>query len=98
MMRLVLFLALAVCSAALTSSFQLPEVDNVYPSTSKADFDSAWNSFVSETLSAYPSGANGVQDQCKPRKYEPSGSIQGTIVLLHGFTACPQQYDEVVRL
>ena len=33
-----------------------------------------------------------IQLNCEPTVYEPQGPKRGTIILLHGFTACPQQF------
>lgn len=32
------------------------------------------------------------QLNCEPTVYEPQGPKRGTVILLHGFTACPQQF------
>lgn len=40
---------------------------------------------------------SSVQEDCKPREFKPLGQHRGTVVLLHGFSACPQQYFEVAR-
>ena len=35
------------------------------------------------------------QLNCFPTKYEAHGPSRGTVILLHGFTACPQQFFEI---
>jgi len=41
-----------------------------------------------------------LQNDCRPRLVEPDGSVpyRGTVALLHGFTACPQQFFELSEL
>ena len=38
-----------------------------------------------------------VQASCEPLRFSPPASVphRGTVFLLHGFTACPQQFDEL---
>ena len=90
-MKIAYFITMTISIVASTFALQLPEVQNVAPNLQ--NFNAAWNSFLTQSLASYPGGS---QEQCKPRKYDATGAYQGTILLLHGFTACPQQFDEVV--
>jgi alpha-beta hydrolase superfamily lysophospholipase len=51
---------------------------------------------------AYLDRANpaSLQEDCRPRLVEPVGPVpyRGTVVLVHGFTACPQQLFELSEL
>lgn len=38
-----------------------------------------------------------IQENCKPRKYEAKGEVIGSVLMYHGFTACPQQYFELAE-
>lgn len=58
--------------------------------------DIAWQAYLSRTTArARPTG--GLQPACIPRRWVPPGNVarEGTVVLLHGFSACPQQYDDL---
>lgn len=43
--------------------------------------------------------ADELQPDCRPRLIEPSQGVEyrGTVVLLHGFSACPQQFFELAE-
>lgn len=56
-----------------------------------------WDRYTSRTAQEYGSGP-GFQPACKPRYHKGSGSYAGTVMLFHGFTACPQQFDLLVPL
>ena len=52
----------------------------------------AWQSYVADTIAASPNAS--LQPACVPRHYAPTAnSSRGVVVLFHGFSACPQQYD-----
>lgn len=53
-----------------------------------------WQSYV-EWASSKP-----LQPDCRPRRVDASPEVpyRGTVVLLHGFSACPQQYFELSAL
>lgn len=53
-----------------------------------------WDNYVADADSAAASVAGGLQPGCVPLVYEPTGSsnYKGTVMLFHGFTACPQQF------
>lgn len=36
-----------------------------------------------------------IQDECLPQRYQARRTYQGTVVLFHGYSACPQQFWEV---
>ena len=38
-----------------------------------------------------------LQDGCMPRRIEAQGTRKGVVFLLHGFTACPQQFDKLAE-
>lgn len=59
--------------------------------------DSAWDSYVAEIQDRYQK--KGIQDECKPKKVKYEGdTYKGVVLLLHGFTACPQQFDDLIPL
>jgi pimeloyl-ACP methyl ester carboxylesterase len=55
------------------------------------EFAEAWNAYAKKAES------RGLQENCKPRWYKAKEGVdfKGTIVLHHGFTACPQQFFEI---
>jgi esterase/lipase len=51
-----------------------------------------WNKY-SEALKK-----QNIQKNCMPRKIEPVNNLAvGTVIMFHGFTACPQQYFEIAE-
>jgi len=56
-----------------------------------------WKRYVKATAAAYaPLG--GIQPACAPRMHKHSGKYKGAVMLFHGFTACPQQWNDLVPL
>lgn len=51
--------------------------------------DKIWQQHL-DALSDQP-----IQEACKPYRIQAQGQHRGSVVLYHGFTACPQQYWEV---
>ncbi len=50
-----------------------------------------WDAYVSEVAS------NPLQEGCKPvAAFPPAGAYKGVALLLHGYSACPEQFDELV--
>jgi alpha-beta hydrolase superfamily lysophospholipase len=41
--------------------------------------------------------SEGIQTDCMPKQWNTDQPYKGTILLLHGFTACPQQYFETYQ-
>lgn len=62
-------------------------------STSKA----LWNTYV-KSVNDKAAVAGGFQEACKPSMHEARSSYRGAIMLHHGFTACPQQYELLVPM
>jgi pimeloyl-ACP methyl ester carboxylesterase len=58
-------------------------------SASRADAIKLWAEYVQVTVERAP---HGLQEACKPRRFEATAPYVGTVVLFHGFTACPQQF------
>lgn len=56
-----------------------------------------WDRYKARISKEYGS-RSGVQPPCEPQYHKGSGSFAGTIMLFHGFTACPQQFDELLPL
>lgn len=56
---------------------------------------SLWGDYAADAdAAAAPAG--GLQEACKPGMWPATAAYRGTIMLHHGFTACPQQFDLVV--
>ncbi len=87
-------IALAGSSCAQTARI----IDDPAPVTVGADREAAfyerWQAYV-DWESELP-----FQDSCAPRIEEPAEGVpyRGTAVLLHGFSACPQQYYDLAAL
>jgi alpha-beta hydrolase superfamily lysophospholipase len=79
-----LLIALALCSFSFSAHAFEGRHQN-------EEFNRRWTEYVAEAESV------PLQKECKPRLYEASDKVpfQGTIVLHHGFTACPQQFFEL---
>jgi len=61
----------------------------------RADLNGEWERYVKQTIANAP---NGLQQGCAPRRFKPVGGYKGLAVLLHGYSACPQQFDELAPL
>lgn len=57
-----------------------------------------WDSYVNSVTSSARSAAGGLQSECFPVKAEAQGNYRGAVLLYHGFTACPQQYKQLIPL
>lgn len=55
---------------------------------SDADIDEVWRFMRAEHL-------KDIQSQCEPQRFSPPANVKrrGVAILLHGFSACPDQYD-----
>ncbi|MGD8977647.1 MAG: alpha/beta hydrolase, partial [Gammaproteobacteria bacterium] len=91
--------ALAVCCLALcilTGCEQavpdLPPAAGLPPAG--ANLEQHWGAYL-DTLAGVP-----LQDGCEPFYRTPPPEIRrrGTVLMLHGFISCPQQYDELAEL
>jgi hypothetical protein len=70
------FLTISVCSSAFADA------------PSPGSLDAAWTDYLSKLDSS------SIQPNCFPKRVSPpSGTAtQGTVILIHGYTACPQQF------
>jgi len=61
-----------------------------------ASLDAQWDVYVKKVLADAP---HGLQQSCMPRRFKPTkGVTRGLAVLFHGYSACPQQFDELSPL
>lgn len=64
-------------------------------------FDGAADATLDDRWKVYASGARQVAllPDCAPRRVEPVPGVplRGTVLLLHGYSACPQQYFELAE-
>jgi len=79
-------------------AFPCETPDSLYlerPKPLNPEFDQAWDTYVSQTLSE-----NTLQIGCAPVRRSPPATVarKGVIILYHGFTACPQQFFEESKL
>lgn len=56
----------------------------------------AWDSYVAEVSTKYASP--GIQKDCVPVHYPATSAYKGVVVLVHGFSACPQQWFAMAPL
>lgn len=71
------------------STNQNPEsTDSQDPGSEALDL---WNKYSSRLLN------NGIQKSCQPRYVPAQGKYKGSVVLFHGYTACPQQFFELAE-
>eukprot|EP00656_Telonema_subtile_P042119 TRINITY_DN4756_c0_g5_i1.p1 TRINITY_DN4756_c0_g5~~TRINITY_DN4756_c0_g5_i1.p1 ORF type:complete len:381 (-),score=92.40 TRINITY_DN4756_c0_g5_i1:113-1255(-) len=54
--------------------------------------DAAWVRYLNHSAVA---AKRGLQSGCVPRRFRAQGPYRGMVVLFHGFSACPQQYDDL---
>jgi alpha-beta hydrolase superfamily lysophospholipase len=59
-----------------------------------------WSPKAEQLWLEYTQSLQGLnlQKGCEPRLWKEKTPLQGTVLLYHGFTACPQQYDELAEL
>jgi len=63
-----------------------------------AEASALWDAYVQRVTSEY-SSVSGLQPGCKPQFHKrTTRSYFGSIMLFHGFTACPQQFERIVPL
>lgn len=83
-------------TAVVVSCTTIPEPFGPPPEGAGATavFYSRWVEYLD---SAQP---GSLQEPCRPRLTEPADNLpyRGTVVLFHGFTACPQQFFELAEL
>jgi len=89
-------LCILMLTGVIVSCTTIPEPYESPPegSDSLAVFYSRWLTYLERT------NPGSLQDDCRPRLVEPVGRVpyRGTVVLLHDFTACPQQFFELSEL
>jgi len=62
--------------------------------SSQTSFENAWNEYVDSVTIG-----NDLQEACVPRKLSAETETKrGVVVLFHGFSACPQQWDLIAPL
>lgn len=99
MLRLLIAASIVIGLVALSSCAQTARIiDEPVPAEVGADreaiFYQRWEAYVGWE-SELP-----FQDSCAPLLQEPAAGValRGTVVLLHGFSACPQQYFDLAAL
>lgn len=96
MLRVFLFvLSVSTAAAASSSSSASSAASAAAPAGAPAggsrdQLTAAWEAYVNETISDAP---HGLQTGCRPLRIASSQTeAKGTILLFHGYSACPQQY------
>ncbi len=87
--------ALGIVGACSSEQVSLPPLAEPGVDQSRPEvFASRWQEYVDSVSS------ETLQSDCTPRLVEAATDVayQGTVVLLHGFSACPQQYFELAEL
>lgn len=69
--------------------------DSSSPKAFGARARTLWNQYVYELNQEYARNDMVIQEKCKPTLLEQQGKYRGTVILLHGFTACAQQFELV---
>ncbi len=96
---LALFLAAAVitgCSTDSVSLLPLNEQDTAIQSVKRGispNTLNAWNQYVNQVRST-----GKIQKGCTPFYKKAEGNVTGSVMLFHGYSACPQQYEELSAL
>lgn len=88
--------ASALAVALLAGCALRPPVFEPPPAGASRDavFDARWSQYLASTR------PEELQPDCRPRRIDPPPGVsyRGTIALLHGFSACPQQFFELAGL
>jgi len=58
--------------------------------------NSYWEQYVAAVTRKADASGRGYQDACKPQMHRNQGRYRGSIMLFHGFTACPQQFEKLI--
>lgn len=82
------------CQQAQTDSFSDSAAISAAQSSSNQSTVSAetlrkWDEYLKKEP------LNKIQEECLPRHFPARAAYQGTVVLFHGFSACPQQFWEI---
>jgi lysophospholipase L1-like esterase/predicted esterase len=79
----------AVVSMSEAAAGQLPEAVQLRSDGLSDEARAQWDSY----LASLP--LDQLQTSCRPMLVEPEGAYKGSVLLFHGFTACPQQFTEL---
>ena len=89
-------LCILMLTGVIVSCTTIPEPYESPPegTDSVAVFYSRWVAYLDRV------NPGALQNDCRPRLVEPVGQVpyRGTVVLVHGFMACPQQFFELSEL
>jgi alpha-beta hydrolase superfamily lysophospholipase len=95
-MREIIRLGILMLTGVIVSCTTIPDPYAPPPegTDSVAVFYSRWVNYLDRV------DPGSLQNDCRPRLVEPDRSVpyRGTVVLLHSFTACPQQFFELSEL
>lgn len=93
------FALLALASSAGAARVQNSRVDGEVVSAGVGSrAANLWNEYVSAANAAADSTGRGLQTGCQPRMHTHRGTYRGAIMLFHGFTACDQQFEQLIPL
>jgi pimeloyl-ACP methyl ester carboxylesterase len=94
LLRICLLPAVAILASCVTTDWEQPYESPPQDADPKVIFQVRWEAYL-DSLAAFD-----LQEGCRPRLVEPPKDIEyrGTVVLLHGYTGCPQQYFELAEL
>ena len=89
-MSILLIVLAGACSSTSTPRYEPPDE----PVDRSSVFRSRWQAYRDRATQAE------LQPDCVPRIIEPASGARyrGTVVMLHGFSACPQQFFEIADL
>lgn len=89
-------LSILMLTGVIVSCTTIPEPYEPPPegARSVAVFYARWVAYLDRV------NPGSLQEDCRPRLVEPAATVpyRGTVVLVHGFTACPQQLFELSEL
>lgn len=82
------------CRSVSNESALLQETPEIPSDLQPAEVFNQWNAHIQEETS----GANIQKEGCWPTHVPAQGPSKGVVVLVHGFTACPQQFFNVAPM
>ncbi len=81
----------AMLGCAETGSEEAASEADIETSSPLGAAQPLWDDYVREVT------ANPIQEGCKPiAAMPPAGTYKGVALLFHGYSACPQQFDELI--
>jgi len=96
-LRALVLTALASSAGAARTKKSSVEVEEAVESAGVgSSAQNLWNRYVFAANAAAVRAGRGLQAGCQPQMHTHKGTYRGAALLFHGFTACPQQFENLI--